>query len=140
MTRGPGNAVLPFIEGTRTIGSSCQLEPFRLNIALMRFRPLVVCCARLHCRPICKGGLAIRNMSATAPRTPPKRSFPPLYASSGSAAEDRLAFFHILERLKVRRQPREYLGESRSHLASLCKDAEKDRMGGSQRTTPGTIL
>ena len=30
-----------------------------------------------------------------------KRVFPPLYESSGNASEDRLAFFHILERLKV---------------------------------------
>lgn len=31
-----------------------------------------------------------------------KRIFPSLYASSGDTAVDRLAFFHILERLKVR--------------------------------------
>jgi putative hydrolases of HD superfamily len=29
------------------------------------------------------------------------RAFPPLYKSSGDSASDRLAFFHILERLKV---------------------------------------
>ena len=42
-----------------------------------------------------------RGMSSA--QTPPKRVFPPLYASSGSISQDRLAFFHILERLKVRR-------------------------------------
>lgn len=31
-----------------------------------------------------------------------KRIFPPLYQSTGEVALDRLAFFHILERLKVR--------------------------------------
>jgi hypothetical protein len=31
----------------------------------------------------------------------PKRDFPPLYKSSGNVSSDRLAFFHILERLKV---------------------------------------
>lgn len=31
----------------------------------------------------------------------PRRTFPPLYQSSGDDAQDRLAFFHILERLKV---------------------------------------
>ncbi|PSR82584.1 hypothetical protein PHLCEN_2v6017 [Hermanssonia centrifuga] len=30
-----------------------------------------------------------------------KRKFPPLYTSSGDTAADRLAFFHILERLKT---------------------------------------
>ena len=32
----------------------------------------------------------------------PQRSFPPLYTSVGDTAADRLAFFHTLERLKVR--------------------------------------
>ena len=35
------------------------------------------------------------------PETAPRRAFPPLYNSSGDLASDRLAFFHILERLKV---------------------------------------
>lgn len=30
-----------------------------------------------------------------------RRIFPPLYKSSGNLASDRLAFFHIIERLKV---------------------------------------
>ena len=30
-----------------------------------------------------------------------KRHFPPLYKSTGDLISDRLAFFHILERLKV---------------------------------------
>lgn len=34
--------------------------------------------------------------------TPPARVFRPLYKSSGDSASDRLAFFHILEQLKVR--------------------------------------
>ncbi|KAI0332755.1 hypothetical protein GY45DRAFT_1368979 [Cubamyces sp. BRFM 1775] len=33
-----------------------------------------------------------------------KRVFPPLYVSSGDASADRLAFFHILERLKTQRR------------------------------------
>jgi hypothetical protein len=32
---------------------------------------------------------------------PQRRIFPPLYKSSGDLASDRLAFFHVLERLKV---------------------------------------
>jgi putative hydrolase of HD superfamily len=32
---------------------------------------------------------------------PQGRVFPPLYKSSGDPVADRLAFFHILERLKV---------------------------------------
>ncbi|KAF8269666.1 hypothetical protein EI94DRAFT_1724681, partial [Lactarius quietus] len=34
------------------------------------------------------------------PEEQPKRHFPPLYKSSGDSSSDRLAFFHILERLK----------------------------------------
>jgi putative hydrolase of HD superfamily len=37
----------------------------------------------------------------SASETVPKRDIPPLYKSSGSISSDRLAFFHILERLKV---------------------------------------
>lgn len=33
--------------------------------------------------------------------TPLKRTFPPLYSSQGNEAVDRLAFVHVLERLKV---------------------------------------
>jgi len=33
-----------------------------------------------------------------------KRVFPPLYKSSGDSASDRLAFFHILERLKTQKR------------------------------------
>ncbi len=32
---------------------------------------------------------------------PTTREFPPLYEQTGNAGLDRLAFFHILERLKV---------------------------------------
>jgi hypothetical protein len=38
---------------------------------------------------------------SVGPRNMPKREFPPLYKSSGNESVDRLAFFHILERLKV---------------------------------------
>jgi putative hydrolase of HD superfamily len=31
----------------------------------------------------------------------PNRTFPPLYRSQGDEGADRLAFFHVLERLKV---------------------------------------
>ncbi|KAI0032666.1 HD domain-containing protein [Vararia minispora EC-137] len=34
----------------------------------------------------------------------PKRVSPPLYKTSGNASEDRLAFFHILERLKTQKR------------------------------------
>ncbi|KAM5533821.1 hypothetical protein V8D89_012484 [Ganoderma adspersum] len=33
-----------------------------------------------------------------------KRVFPPLYVSSGDAPQDRLAFFHVLERLKTQKR------------------------------------
>ncbi|KIM88176.1 hypothetical protein PILCRDRAFT_814094 [Piloderma croceum F 1598] len=33
-----------------------------------------------------------------------KRAFPPLYKSSGNEAQDNLAFFHILERLKTQKR------------------------------------
>ncbi|KAI0316809.1 hypothetical protein OF83DRAFT_1244650 [Amylostereum chailletii] len=36
--------------------------------------------------------------------SPSKRVFPPLYQSSGNASEDRLAFFHIIERLKTQKR------------------------------------
>ncbi|KZV63763.1 HD domain-containing protein, partial [Peniophora sp. CONT] len=41
-------------------------------------------------------------MSASS--TPSPRTFPPLYKSSGNEASDRLAFFHILERLKTQKR------------------------------------
>lgn len=39
--------------------------------------------------------------TSNAEREAPRRTFPPLYVSAGDASADRLAFFHILERLKV---------------------------------------
>ncbi len=39
------------------------------------------------------------TMEATS--TASIRTFPPLYVPTGEAAKDRLAFIHILERLKV---------------------------------------
>ena len=41
-------------------------------------------------------GMANEHTAASS-----KRVFPPLYVSSGDTAQDRLAFFHVLERLKV---------------------------------------
>jgi len=38
------------------------------------------------------------------PEEQPKRHFPPLYKSSGDSSSDRLAFFHILERLKTQKR------------------------------------
>ncbi|KAG1815455.1 HD domain-containing protein [Suillus variegatus] len=35
---------------------------------------------------------------------PAKRVFPPLYVSTGDASIDRLAFFHVLERLKTQKR------------------------------------
>ncbi|EIM88714.1 HD domain-containing protein [Stereum hirsutum FP-91666 SS1] len=46
-------------------------------------------------------------MSSSAsqiPLVPEKRVFPPLYKSSGNKSEDRLAFFHILEKLKTQKR------------------------------------
>ncbi|KAF9820836.1 hypothetical protein IEO21_01063 [Rhodonia placenta] len=47
--------------------------------------------------------------SETTPETstesaPSGRTFPPLYSSAGDASMDRLAFFHILERLKTQKR------------------------------------
>ena len=42
------------------------------------------------------------TMSSPSSNGAATRVFPPLYVSSGNASADRLAFFHILERLKVR--------------------------------------
>ena len=49
-------------------------------------------------------GTDICNMSEDSEKPehgPQRRIFPPLYKSSGDLASDRLAFFHVLERLKV---------------------------------------
>ncbi|EJU03589.1 HD domain-containing protein [Dacryopinax primogenitus] len=40
------------------------------------------------------------RMSSTAP----KRIFPPLYSATGNVGKDRLAFFHIIERLKTQKR------------------------------------
>ncbi|KIM53520.1 hypothetical protein SCLCIDRAFT_1222739 [Scleroderma citrinum Foug A] len=37
-------------------------------------------------------------------RSPSKRTFPPLYTPTGNVDTDRLAFFHILERLKTQKR------------------------------------
>ena len=55
-----------------------------------------------------------------------ERTFPPLYSPTGNESKDRLAFFHILERLKV---------TTRSHfkgfssLRSVDSDTEAYRLG-----------
>ncbi|TCD71773.1 hypothetical protein EIP91_003116 [Steccherinum ochraceum] len=41
---------------------------------------------------------------AAAKQAVQKRVFPPLYKSSGDVSQDRLAFFHILERLKTQKR------------------------------------
>ena len=43
----------------------------------------------------------LTGMPTEHPVASSKRVFPPLYVSSGDVAQDRLAFFHVLERLKV---------------------------------------
>jgi len=43
-------------------------------------------------------------MSTQAATQSQKREFPPLYVSSGDATADRLAFIHILERLKTQKR------------------------------------
>ncbi|RPD64450.1 HD domain-containing protein [Lentinus tigrinus ALCF2SS1-7] len=43
-------------------------------------------------------------MTGEDPSSPAKRVFPPLYISSGDVSMDRLAFFHILERLKTQKR------------------------------------
>ena len=53
-------------------------------------------CIRSWCTPY--------TMTSTA-----KRIFPPLYSPTGNESEDRLEFFHILERLKVTRLRAHYL-------------------------------
>jgi putative hydrolases of HD superfamily len=40
-------------------------------------------------------------MSISAAPAASKRTFPSLYTTSGDEAVDRLAFFHLLEKLKV---------------------------------------
>ena len=53
------------------------------------------------------------------------RTFPPLYAASGDTAIDRLAFFHILKRLKVGSQP------LRTCLSKLSVHSLKKGLDGS---------
>ncbi|KAI0676024.1 HD domain-containing protein [Trametes maxima] len=43
-------------------------------------------------------------MSTNTDATNTKRTFPPPYTSTGDASADRLAFFHILERLKTQKR------------------------------------
>ena len=57
-----------------------------------------------------------------------KRMFPPLYVPTGDASTDRLAFFHVLERLKV---PVSLVTNDLRPLTYLLPDSEAHRMGGS---------
>ena len=57
----------------------------------------------------------------------PKRHFPPLYKSSGDTSSDRLAFFHILEHLKVSTSCFVLSGWSAPPL--YVTDTKTDRMG-----------
>ena len=41
--------------------------------------------------------MGLENISLSS-----KRVFPPLYVATGDSSKDKLAFIHILERLKVR--------------------------------------
>lgn len=43
-------------------------------------------------------------MGESEPTVVPARTFPPLYRASGDKAQDLLAFFHILERLKTQKR------------------------------------
>jgi len=43
-------------------------------------------------------------MSGAEPNTDKRRTFPPLYKSAGNESSDRLAFFHILEKLKTQKR------------------------------------
>ena len=60
-----------------------------------------------------------------------KRIFPPLYVQTGDVSKDRLAFIHVLERLKVKTDLFIY----NSQVIVIIKfyafwlDAEKNRMG-----------
>ncbi|KAF8903425.1 HD domain-containing protein [Gymnopilus junonius] len=47
---------------------------------------------------------ASKNTSTAEPSTGFKRVFPPLYKATGDASKDRLAFIHILERLKTQKR------------------------------------
>jgi len=47
---------------------------------------------------------AISNAAGSIDATPFKREYPPLYKSTGDPTADRLAFFHVLERLKTQKR------------------------------------
>jgi len=62
------------------------------------------------------------------------RVFPPLYNSSGDLVSDRLAFFHVLERLKVCSitiRVHDWVGSQLSFHPSVTRiaDAEANGMG-----------
>ena len=58
-----------------------------------------------------------------------KRVFPPLYVQTGDVSKDRLAFIHILERLKVKSRFCYLILRLIIKFYAFGLDAEKNRMG-----------
>jgi hypothetical protein len=81
------------------------------------------------CSATSLGPLLSTTTSCTlmAPTEPPAltRTFPPLYRSQGNTAADRLAFFHILERLKAR----SHLDSTGSIPKQFTADSKENGMG-----------
>lgn len=73
-----------------------MLRLANLNLKVIRYRSNLGLTSFLQQRKYINSDT--RTMSST---TTPQRTFPPLYQSSGEPSVDKLAFFHILERLKV---------------------------------------
>lgn len=65
-------------------------------------------------------------MSTT--KTPSKRVFPPLYTPTCDSLKDKLAFIHLLEKLKV--CPIESPWVNKIDINVFEKDSEENRMGG----------
>lgn len=63
----------------------------------------------------------------------PSRIFPSLYVPTGDTAKDRLAFIHILERLKVRNKNQTKCVNALTIYEN--EDTKTHRMGGSQGMT-----
>ena len=58
-----------------------------------------------------------------------KRVFPPLYVQTGDISKDRLAFIHILERLKVKSKSGYIILRLIIKFFAFWLDAEENRMG-----------
>lgn len=65
--------------------------------------------------------MSLENVSLSS-----KRVFPPLYIATGDPSKDKLAFIHILERLKVRIIP--FMNAS-NDLMGINQDSKADWMG-----------